>query len=193
MSIPEPAPFQLDPGETLIWSGTPRNGIVFSPSDALQIPIGLLLLFVFANQSRHASFGGPADVAIFCGLLVVLMYFLVGRFVFDAYGRRRTRYALTSERVLIRESVRSEFVKSFPLNTITDTLLRERRNGFGDVWFGRRYLPVGWQDTRLQPRTGRPNGFSMIADASHVHELLEAARLTRPAPTARSLMEGRQQ
>jgi hypothetical protein len=117
------------------------------------------------------------------------MYALVGRLFFDAYRRSKSAYALTSERMLVRESVFSDFVKAFPLDTITDTVLREGRGGFGSIWIGRRYLPVGWQDTRLSAASGHPNGFAMIPDARHVYELLEAARLSHPAPTLQTLFE----
>src|SRR5512140_3401643 len=118
MSTPENFPFALEPGERVLWSGRPRTGLVLRPSDALQVPISLLILYVFATQLRHASFRGPVDVLIACVIFVAVMYFAAGRFFFDAYRRGKSAYALTSERMLIRESALSDFVKSFPLNTI---------------------------------------------------------------------------
>jgi hypothetical protein len=191
MPTPENLPFQLDPGERLLWSGTPRKGILFRGADIVQVPVSILFVLLFANQSRNASFRAPIDAIIWSVLFVAVMYFAIGRFLFDSYRRRNAVYALTSERMLIRDSAFSNFVKSFPLNTITDTGLRERRNGFGNIWIGRRFLPVGWQDPRLQPTRGHPMGFAMIPNASYVYDLLEQARLTRPAPTVQSLFENR--
>jgi hypothetical protein len=184
-------PFELEPGERVLWSGAPRRGLAFQSSDFLQVPISLIILYVLARQFRYLSLAGPVDVAIATVITLAVLYFAVGRFFFDAYRRGKSAYALTSERMLIRESVFSSFVKSFPLNTITDTYLSDLRNGFGNIWIQRRFLPVGWQDTRLSATRGHPNGFAMIPDASHVYDLLEAARLTRPAPTVQSLFEKR--
>jgi hypothetical protein len=190
MPPPEILPFELDPDERLIWSGAPLTGIVFRAADIIQVPISILILLIFASQSRNASIRGPIDGIIWGVLFIAVMYFAVGRFLFDARARGRSAYALTSERMLIRQSAFSDFVKSFPLNTITDTGLREHRNGFGDIWIGRRYL-TGWQDPRLSPTRGHPIGFAMISDARHVYDLLEEARKTRPAPTLQSLFDSR--
>ena len=191
MTTPENFPFALEPGERVLWSGAPRTGLMFRSSDILQVVVSLIILYVFATQLRNASFRGPIDIILGLVIFIAVMYFAVGRFFFDAYRRRRSAYALTSERMLIRESVLSNFVKSFPLNTITDTGLRDMGNGFGNIWIQRRYLPTGWQDPRLMRTRGRPIGFAMIPDASRVYDLLEAARLTRPAPTLQSLFENR--
>jgi hypothetical protein len=191
MPTREDFPFELEPGERVLWSGAPRKGLAFSSSDFLQVPISLIILYMLATKLRYVSVDGPVEVAIAALIAAAVLYFAVGRFFFDAYRRGKSAYALTSERMLIRESVLSDFVKSFPLNTITDTYLFDLRNGFGNIVIRRRYLPVGWQDSRLSATRGHPNGFAMIADASHVYDLLEAARLTRPAPTLQSLFEKR--
>ena len=191
MATPENFPFELEPGERVLWSGAPRKGLAFRSADLLQVPISLIILYVLATKLRYVSFDGPLEAAIAAVIIIAVLYFAVGRFFFDAYRRGKSAYALTSERMLVRESVLSDFVKSFPLNTITDTYLFHLRNGFGNIRIGRRYLPVGRQDSRLSATRGHPNGFAMIADASHVYDLLEAARLTRPAPTLQSLFEKR--
>ncbi len=193
MTTSEIFPFELAPGERVLWSGTPRRGLFVQPADLLQVPISLVILYVFVTQARQANLRDPMQLLLGGVIFIAVMYFAVGRFFFDAYRRGRSSYALTSERMLVKESLFSDFVKSFPLNTITDTGLREKRNGFGNIWIGRRYLPPGWQDTRLSATSGHPNGFSMIPDARHVYELLEAARLTRPAPTVESLFAARRQ
>lgn len=183
--------FELEPGERVLWTGTPRRGLVFQPIDVLQVPISLVALYVLWTKAGLLDFHNPVEAIIGVALFTGVMYAAVGRFFFDAYRRGRSAYALTSERMVIKELVFSNFVKSFPLNTITDTVLREGRGGFGSIVIGRRYLPVGWQDTRLSATAGNPNGFAMIPDARHVYDLLEAARLTRPAPTVESLFENR--
>jgi hypothetical protein len=191
MSTPEKFPFDLEPGERVLWSGAPRTGFVFRSSDIVPMMISLVTLYVFATMMRNASFRSPIDASIAGVIFVAVMYFTIGRFFFDAFRRRKSAYALTSERMLVRESLLSNFVKSFPLNTITDTGLRERGDGFGDIWIRRRYLPTGWQDTRLMPTRGHPIGFAMVPDARRVYDLLEEARLTRPAPTLQTLFDQR--
>ena len=191
MDTTEKSSFELEPAERVLWSGTPRRGLVFQPFDALQVPISLVILYILATKMDLSNLDDPVEAVLGLVILAVVIYVSVGRFFFDAYRRGRSTYALTSERMLIRESLFSDFVKSFPLNTITDTLLREGRGGFGSIAIGRRFLPVGWQDTRLLPTQGHRNGFAMIPDVRHVYEMLEAARLTRPAPTLQEYFEDR--
>ena len=123
MTTPENFPFELEPGERVLWSGAPRTGLAFRSADFLQVPISLIILYVLAKQFRYMSVAGPLDVAIATVITVAVFYVAVGRFCFGAFRRGKTAYDLTSERPLIRESVLSNFVKSFPLNTITDTYL----------------------------------------------------------------------
>lgn len=186
-----PFELELEPGERVLWSGTPRRGLVLQPADVLQLPISLGILYLLATKIGIASLDGPVEKMLAVVLVLAVLYFAIGRFFFDAYRRGKSAYALTTERMLIRDTAFSTFVKPFPLNTITDTVLREQRNGFGSIWIDRRFLPVGRVDTRLSASAGNPNGFAMIADARRVYDLLEAARLTRPAPTLESMIESR--
>jgi hypothetical protein len=172
MSPTEPHVFELGLRERLIWSGVPNAGIVFRGSDLTQIPISIIVLFIFASKYRNASHDGALGGIIWGALFAAVLYFLVGRFLYDALRRRRSVYAITSDRVLIINTVWSRFVKSFALSSITDIKLDEGRNGVGNIWLGRRYLPPGWQDPRLMPSRTSRNAFEILPDAKHVYELL---------------------
>jgi hypothetical protein len=176
MSNIETRSFELAPRERMIWSGVPRAGIVFRGSDLTQIPISIIVLYIFTTKYRNATHDGALDEIIWGVLFAAVLYLLAGRFLYDALRRRRSVYAITSDRVLIINSVWSRYVKSFALSSITDIKLDERRNGVGNIWLGRRYLPPGWQDPRLMPSRTSRNAFEIVPDAKHVYELLLEAR-----------------
>lgn len=178
MSKTEILSFELGPDERLIWSGVPNAGIVFRSSDLTQIPISLAILYIFAIKFRSASLNGAFERMIWGALFAAVLYVVIGRFLYDALRRRRSVYAITSDRVLTINTVWSRFVKSFALSSITDIKLDEGRAGVGNIWLGRRSLPPGWQDPRLMPSRTSRNAFEMIPDAKHVYDLLLEARQT---------------
>src|SRR5689334_17016914 len=104
-------PFQpyLFPGERILWTGRPKQGLALSRSDILAIPFSLMWggFAIFWNFSVWTDFPdtGTADDWFFklWGLpfLAAGLYLIVGRFFYDAWIRSRTHYAVTNERVLI--------------------------------------------------------------------------------------------
>jgi hypothetical protein len=87
---------ELNPGEKLIWSGQPKQGFLLRPADALIIPFSLLwgglMIFLF-----FGSLSGPAsDLSQLCffPFFVITLYYIFGRFAFDAVQRSKTFYGL---------------------------------------------------------------------------------------------------
>jgi hypothetical protein len=181
MFATESLALELGPGERLIWSGVPKTGIVFRGSDLTQIPISLAVLYIFTIKYRSASHTGAFEAIIWGALFAAVLYVVAGRFLYDALRRRRSVYAITSDRVLIINSVWSRYVKSFALSSITDIKLDEGRDGIGNIWLGRRFLPPGWQDPRLMPSRTSRNALEIVPDAKHVYELLAEAHQARLA------------
>jgi len=95
---------ELGPGERLLWSGMPRQGVVFRPIDLFLIPFILL----WAGIPTFAALGllksdrgvGIGDF-FFLPFILIGAYLLVGRFIVDAKQRARTFYGVTNQRVLI--------------------------------------------------------------------------------------------
>ena len=179
--------FPLGRGERLLWSGAPRQGVVFRPSDLFQIPFSLLWggFALFWNVTVWAT-GAPFFFRLF-GLpfLVVGLYITVGRFWWDARRRARTSYGVTTERVLIASNVLSPSIKSLALRTLTDVTLTERPDGSGTITFGptggfaaSMYAGTSW------PGIQQPTAFELIPDAKRVYDVVREAQAAATLPAA---------
>lgn len=130
---------ELAPGEQLLWSGMPAQGLRFRASDAFMIPFSLLwggfaFFWEFMVVSQK---GGPVFMAIW-GIPFVLIggYMIFGRFLHDRMLRARTWYGVTDQRALIVTGLFGRQVKSLDLASMGDITLRERANDDGDIVFG---------------------------------------------------------
>src|SRR4051812_39549289 len=88
---------ELQVGEKLLWSGRPRTGIRFETGDLVAVPFSLMW-FGFAIFWESMAFTGHAPTFfLLWGIpfLAIGAYMLAGRFVFDAWRRGRTIYAVT--------------------------------------------------------------------------------------------------
>lgn len=138
-------PFQpyLFPGERLVWSGQPKQGIAFSRSDLLAVPFSLMWggFAIFWNVGVWTSFPntGTADDWFFklWGLpfLAVGLYLIVGRFFHDSWVRKRLLYGVTNERVLILRHTLSPKLTSREIQSLPMLELTEYRDGTGTILF----------------------------------------------------------
>ena len=138
MEIPEPIRTELSPGEQVLWSGQPRQGIVVRSSDAFAIPFSLLWVgFAVFWLLSAAQSGAPLPFVLF-GVPFVLVgaYIVVGRFFVEAKQRQNTFYAITPQRVIISSGLFSRKMKSLNLKTISDLSLSETSDGSGTITFG---------------------------------------------------------
>lgn len=96
-------PFVL-PEEKLLWAGRPQRGLRLRRADWFYIPYSILwslgfgipVLLAWDSSIPVIRYG----VAALFGLAA--LYLLVGRFFHDSFRRKTTRYAVTTERVIIR-------------------------------------------------------------------------------------------
>lgn len=173
----------LDAGESLIWSGGPREGIVLRPSDAYLIPFSLLWGgFAIFWEAGVLHMGGPnAAFMSIWGIPFVLLglYLIAGRFFIDARIRARTFYGLTDRRAIIISGLFSRTVNSLPLRTLSDISLQERSDRSGTILLGRPYPYSSWMSGMRWPGMTQYStpAFEMIPNAKAVHaQLLEAVR-----------------
>ncbi|QWT18777.1 hypothetical protein KPL74_13615 [Bacillus sp. NP157] len=167
---------QLGPGERLLWSGVPRQGVTLRPSDALAIPFSLLWGgFAFFWEYSVLSEGGPAFFGIW-GLpfIAIGLYMIIGRFFADAYLRGKTAYGLTDDRVIIVGGLFSVEIKSLQLATLSDMTLSERPDATGTIQFGPN--PPGRNAFPGTPWPGRQGqmapAFDLIPHARKVYDLI---------------------
>jgi len=174
---------ELESGERLLWSGTPRRGIVIRGSDAFLIPFSFMWggFAIFWEVSVLRS-KAPGFFALWgVPFVLVGLYMIVGRFFVDAATRARTFYGVTDRRAIIVSGLMSRTVKSLSLRTITDLSVSERAGGTGTVYFGpvppwgAMYSGMGWPGGRQY----YPAAFEMVSDARRVYNLARQAQESR--------------
>ena len=171
----------LDPGESLLWAGAPRSGLLLRPADAFLIPFSLLWggFAIFWEAGVLAS-GAPVFFAVWgVPFVLVGLYFIVGRFFADARVRANTVYGLTNRRAIIVSGLFSKTVSSHPLRTLTEISVRERKDRSGTVLLGRAHPTAAWSAGMQWPGMGASAtpAFELIPEARRVHDqLLEAQR-----------------
>src|SRR5262249_6162846 len=132
MSVSE---FPLGRGERLLWSGAPRQGIVFRPSDGLHVPFSVIWgsFAVFWNVGVWKS-NAPFFFRLWgVPFLIAAAYITVGRFFIDARIRARTLYGVTTDRVLIASGLWMPTLTSLDLRTLSGLTLTQHRDGLGTI------------------------------------------------------------
>lgn len=129
---------ELMAGESLLWSGRPRQGIAFNRSDIVLIPFSILWTgFAVFWVLGASSAGAPAAFWSFGLIFVVVgLYTVLGRFFVDALQRGRTYYGVTSDRIVIVSESLGRRVKSLNLRTLTDVTFTTTAGGRGTITFG---------------------------------------------------------
>jgi hypothetical protein len=171
----------LEPGESFLWTGKPRQGILLRASDAFLIPFSLLWGgFAIFWETGVAKSGAPAFFVLW-GIPFVLvgLYIIVGRFFVDATVRANTFYGLTDRRAVIVSGVFSRTTRSMPLRTLTDITVDERKDGSGTIHLGRPHPFAVWYAGMQWPGMAQYQtpAFELISDVRGVYrQLMEVQR-----------------
>jgi len=170
----------LDGGESLLWSGRPRQGLVLRPSDAFVIPFSLMWggFAVFWEASVLERDAPLFFVLWGIPFVLVGLYMIGGRFFADARLRGRTFYGLTSSRVIIVSGLFSRRVKSLSLRTLSDVTLSERADRSGTISFGPTTPWSSWAGSMPWPGTSQQQApaFELIAEARSVYNKIREAQ-----------------
>ncbi len=173
---------QLDPGESLLWVGAPRQGVVTREYDVILVPVGLFFLgfAVFWEVTAITMAAPPLFVIVGCLTIVVGLYLVTGRFLIDARARISTLYGLTSHRVIIITGSRRPRTTSTRLEDLAYTELRERLDGTGTILLDRpRGTTFSSSDFHWPGLTRKTPSFELIDNARSVYEALRAAQRSR--------------
>ena len=174
----------LSPGERLLWIGQPIGGLRLTPQDLFLVPFSLFWGgFAFFWEATVVRSHAPLLFRLW-GIPFVLMglYLIVGRFIYDAWRRSRTLYGLTDQRAIILGGGPTRRLRSLALRALPELSLTEERNGRGTISFGSSGLPFGWFSRTGWPGTGEPiPSFEGIENAGSVHELIRNAQLVAAA------------
>jgi hypothetical protein len=179
--------------EIVLWSGQPLRSVVFHRSDWYAIPFNLLwggfAIFWEAGATNHSPFSSlKSDNALFFALwgipfVIMGQYLIWGRFLYAAWKKGSTYYAVTTRRVLVVTSGATRKSVSSYLRTIDSISITVRQDGIGMLEFSpeperlvtawnarpsRRGLELDIDLSRLV--------FYDIPDARRVYELIQTAR-----------------
>ena len=196
---------ELDAGESLLWSGQPRKGIVFRGSDVFMIPFSIMwggfAIFFAASvlfSTRHDG-GSPVFVGVLFAIPFVLigLYMMFGRFIVEAVQRQHTCYGVTDHRAIIVTGLADQRpapdvglvtalvatlsprrVKSLDLRTMSNVSMTERSGGSGTITFGPEnpYQLAGMGWSGIG--TATPS-FDMVEQVKSVYALIRDAQQNR--------------
>ena len=152
----------LRDGETVRWQGSPDPSLRFGPADLILIPFFTLWggFALFWNFAVWGS-GAPVPFKLFgIPFLVIGGYVTVGRFIVAARRKRRTTYAITTERAIIIDDRNK--VRYVELDAVLHETRTRRRGAAITVQFRPPSEPaIGRLGQNFDPRlTGIPLGGS---------------------------------
>lgn len=171
---------ELSSGESLLWSGRPRQGVVLRGVDVFMVPFSLLWggFAIFWEYGVYTS-GAPAFFLLFGGFFVVIgAYFIFGRFIADSLKRKSTYYGITNDRVLILSEFPTRKIKSLNLRTLSDITFSNKTDGTGSITFGPQNLMAAWMGGMSWPGMGQYQNpeFDLIKDVKTVYDIIRDAQ-----------------
>lgn len=171
---------ELSPGESLVWSGRPQQGVLLRGSDVFLIPFSLLWGgFAIFWEYRVYTSGAPLFFLFFGGVFVVVaLHLIFGRFVVDSIKRKGTHYGVTNDRVLILSEFPTRKLKSLNLRTLTDITFSNRSDGSGSITFGPQHPITPWMSGMSWPGMGQYQSpmFELIRNVKTVYEIIRDAQ-----------------
>ena len=167
---------RLLPGERIIWSGQPQQGLLLTARDIFLIPFSLVWCGFAVFWTVSATGMGAPGFFTLWGLMFVTigLYFVAGRFVVDAWLRRGLEYAVTDQRILIARGSPFARFTVLSLAKLPDVDLKEGGNGRGTIRFGQ--PAVVWGNRGMSswsPALDPTPQFLGIEDARRVFDLIQ--------------------
>jgi hypothetical protein len=168
---------RLAPGERILWSSCPRQGVRFSISGGWLLviaPITLLLLTLAAIFLIVAmAHGEPAGFFFTIFFWFILNAVVIGRLI-DAWRRRDTVYALSDKQAIVVEGIVKRRVRAVPIKMIVELHWKESGHRIGTIAC---VSPLDAWHRKNNRREIKPVPlFRMIVDPRHVLDLLVEAR-----------------
>jgi hypothetical protein len=172
---------ELGSGERLLWSGQPKQGVVFRASEWFMTPFALMWggFAIFWEWQVLQSDAPPFFALWGIPFVLIGLYLILGRFIVEARQRASTFYGVTNESVLIVSGLFTRKVKSLALRTLSDLAVSEQASGEGTISFGGGAPFASWfggfgawpgMEAYLGPR------FEMIPNAKSVYNTIRDAQ-----------------
>jgi hypothetical protein len=182
--------FQRDllPGESLLWTGQPLKSVVFHVSDWFAVPFSLMwggfAIFWEWSASGQGNNHGTNLFFSLWGIPFVLIgqYLIWGRFLYTAWKKTRTFYAVTNKRVIVLNSLGNRKITDAFMTGLSSVSLTTRADGVGTIefapepnrvstWFNGRNRGGPQMDIDL----GRLAFFD-IPEAKNVYQIIQSER-----------------
>ena len=178
----------LDPDESLLWSGRPRQGIMFRGTDLFLVPFSLIwggFAIFWEYMAVRMTANSPPFFALFGVPFVLIgLYMIFGRFIVDALVRKNTVYGVTSERILVLSGLFRRGLRSLDIRSLNEISLSEKEDGSGTIRFGPASPFGGGLGTAFLPGGHRIGGvrFEGIEMARSVYDTIREAQERASSP-----------
>jgi hypothetical protein len=194
---------ELISNESILWAYQPKAGTVFHRNDLLLIPFSLFWGgFTIFWESLATGFGriqktgnnAPAFFALWgLGFVLVGQYLIWGRFVYAAWLKKRTHYAVTNRRLIVVQSGFNRRVCSAYIDTLPTIIKEGESNGAGVLrftpsqpfWYGRQ----GWGMWNSMNVSDIPT-FMDIDDVDFVYRMVSDLREKARTPSMTTVPAG---
>jgi len=162
----------LESGESLLWVGRPRAGVVFTGADVVMIPFSLMWGgFAFFWEAEVIKTNAPSLMRLWGIPFVLVGVFLIfGRFIYDARRREHTFYGLTDRRAIVVSGLSQRTTRSVSLKNLSDVSLTERSDMSGTITLGPQGAYPWWIRGMAWPGMSNygPPRFELIGNARSV-------------------------
>lgn len=172
----------LRPGEALLWSGRPAQGVRLQAADSRLIPFSFAWLafsvfWVGVVVNAESSFG-PAFAVFGIPFVLVGLYLTLGRFYVDARRRRTIVYGLTDRRIIIVPDASGDRVESIELGRLDEYSIKTKNDGSGTIMFGASFSKYPYGNAAFDPFNffRVVTAFEGIAEAKAVSDMLDSMR-----------------
>lgn len=180
---------ELNPGETIEWSGKPNSGIIIKTDDVIPLLINLIFIALAFFFLRTIFINGisPLGVLLFLlvGSLAALPFFsiLAGTLFFQPHLRKNRLYVVTNQRIIILTKGKNINIKSVRLDAIRVMNINVRKDGQGTLRLGEEInTPWSSRHTRSRyyfvDRSVFIPEFEMIENAKNVYDLIKKLQST---------------
>jgi hypothetical protein len=165
-------------GERLVWWGQPAQGLLFTSKDWFLIPFSVMFLgfSIFWESMVISAANSPTFMRLWgVPFLLIGLYMFVGRFVVDAWARRRITYAVTDKRILILCSAPFAKFTAMTFDQLPALNLIEGGGGRGTIRFGQEQ--PAWSNRGYggwSPAFEPTPQFIAIEDAQRVFDHIQA-------------------
>lgn len=158
----------LTPDETLLWKGHPEKGNLFLPSDLFISFFGLFFLgFSLFWEFGVIQTGNTFMILWGVPFILIGCFLTFGRFLYKAYLRNKTFYAVTNKKLIIRSGRRTTIYHGKDLPPMT---IHIHGDGNGTILF---------TETTYRSKGTRTNTFALENLRDHVFAQQAIDRMDR--------------